>query len=1123
MEKSLFRKYLERYFSPELPTKLVFFNLIVTAGICGCLITLFLSLLTDMPLSRHILTVVCLALLFFTGKLANEGGDLGAVSLVLSVLLSFALVPIMYFIGGGTAGGVHLWMALGLIVTFVLLAGRVRKYLLLAEAVAYTALLVISYQQPELVPHYYTRAGSYLEIWQGIFIVSFVAGLVLYWQTSIYHRTMERYARQNESLNASKKEAEDAQAEAIAANKAKSHFLASLSHEIRVPINTVLRMDELILRQTKDREVAQYAVDLREAGQRLLNLLNDILDFSSLESGRMELSETDYHLEEILHDAVSMISPGMKRKGLAFKLKCDGQLPSGLHGDSIRIRQILINLLVNAVKYTAEGSVELFAGCRRIDGDRIELILSVKDTGVGISSENKQRIYESFQRLEGENSRHIQGIGIGLPIVKQLLDLMHGIIKVDSVYGKGSTFTVEIPQAVNNWAPVGDVMGVLNRINEDNEKYKERFKAPRARILMVDDMPANFAYIKELIRPTEVQVDTAQSGQECLNMLQRKRYHLIFMDHLMPEMDGVETLKRMKTLVGNRNMEVPVVIVTARTAAGLREKFISLGFSDCLSKPVRGVELEDMLMKFLPAGMVNLIDAPRKEPVPAVAGASGPEAVPLNLKDPVDRTGRDREAVPEEFWPLLDILPALDVATGLGYCAGDPALYRQALTDYCANDRLLELEKCHGAGDLENYRVNLTALKDASLTIGHTGLSDAVKALETAAKENNIAFIGYCHAAAMGVYEDLLGKLRQFLQGSEGSAENPVRGKLPPQAKLILVVDEEEDSRRLVRRALQGSHYVGEAANTKAAFDFIEDESPDLILLSISLKDSMDGREFLNQLLMDPRWKKIPVIVLTPAEDTEAELWALRMGAKDVLTKPLAEELVRHRVRTIIELSGLSSDMDNKVAAATEKLAGRSEAAEDLARQALEAMACTADATDKYQQGHAFRVARLAKEIGSRLGQPEREQQRLYYLGMVYDVGKASISPELLQKKGKLTEEERSVVQRHAVLGEELLKRVTGKPEFAQAARWHHERYDGTGYPDGLKGTEIPLFARIIAGADAWDAMGAQRAYREPLSLPEIRAEFIRERGGQFDPAVAEVIVKMIENDPVYEGEAASR
>ncbi len=1117
MEKGLFRRQLEKYFSPELPTKQVLFNLISAAGICGGLVTLFLSLLTDVPIIQHIVTVTCLALLCLTIGMANEGGNLSAASLVLTIILSLVLIPVMFVMGGGIAGGIPLWMVLGLVLTFVLLEGKAAKLMLAAESFIYTALLAVSYFRPTVIPHYFTRAGSYIEIWQSVFVVALVLGLVIRWQTNLYQKTMEQYEEQNESFQASKEEAESAKAEAMAANQAKSRFLANMSHEIRTPINAVLGMDELILRQTKDKEIEQYAVNLREAGQSLLNLINDILDFSKLESGKMEIVEADYHLEEVLHDAVNMVAPWMDKKGLAFKLECDPELPTGLHGDSIRIQQVLINLLTNAAKYTNVGSVSLYAGCRKIDEEKMELILAVKDTGIGISNENKQKLYDSFQRLEEERNRSIQGTGLGLSIVKQLLDLMHGVIKVDSIYGRGSTFTVEIPQGVHDWTPVGDVMSSLNRAKEDNEKYKERFKAPQAKILIVDDLPMNLLYAKKLLKPVEVQVDTVQSGMECLNMLQRKRYHIIFMDHMMPEMDGIETMRRMRTLVGNRNIGVPVVMLTANAVSGAREEYMSLGFSEYMSKPMRGIDMENMILKFLPPGIVNMVDEHKEDSVTAVTSVRRDEAVPLPLNIRAVSTQKIADKVPEEFQPLGRLIPELDVESGVNYCVGDTGLYREKLAEYAAKNRLVEIEKYYGADDWDNYRIQMMALNSSSLTIGHNGLSEAAKEMEAAAKEGDIACIKARHEAVVGVYRDLINKLEMFLEGAGqhgGEPGNDASGK-----NLVLIADGEADSRNALYHALFEVYRVGEAANAKEAFDFIDNEIPDLIIIGTRLNDEMDGFSLMAQLRMDSIWKDIPVVFLTDKDDREAELQALKLGAVDFITKPVAETVALHRIKNILELCHLSANMEARVEEAARVFGERSEAAENLTSQIIETLACTADAGDKYMKDHSFRVARLAREIGRRMDRPEIEQQKLYYMGLVYDVGKAAVPKEILQKPGILSEEEKSVAQRHVLMGEEMLKRVSFQPEFAQAARWHHERFDGMGYPDGLKGQSIPLFARIMAVADSYDAMRSQRAYRRALPMIDIREEFLRESGHQFDPDIVKIIVKMIEDDPIYAGE----
>ena len=384
------------------------------------------------------------------------------------------------------------------------------------------------------------------------------------------------------------------------ANNAKSDFLANMSHEIRTPINAVLGMDEMILRESEDKKILEYAENIQTAGRALLALINDILDFSKIESGCFEIMETDYSLASLLNDSMSMLVMRATEKNLKMSLDCDSKIPSKLTGDEVRIRQILINLLSNAVKYTKEGKITLRARYNAIDNDNINLILEVQDTGIGIKDDNISDIFSNFVRIEEKRNRNIEGTGLGLAITKLITDLMDGDIEVSSVYGEGSTFRVTIPQKVADSTPVGDV----NERYIDNSKtitHKDDalFTAPDAKILVVDDVKMNITVIRGLLKRTQIQVDTAISGKSALELIEKNKYDLIFMDHMMPDMDGVETYNKMKE-EGTPNDDTPVIMLTANAINGVKEQYIEEGFADYLPKPVRGKELEEMLKKYLP-------------------------------------------------------------------------------------------------------------------------------------------------------------------------------------------------------------------------------------------------------------------------------------------------------------------------------------------------------------------------------------------------------------------------------------------------------------------------------------------------------------------------------------------
>lgn len=393
-------------------------------------------------------------------------------------------------------------------------------------------------------------------------------------------------------------EAEKEKQKAIAASESKAMFLANISHEIRTPINAVIGMNEMILRENKDETIQEYAYHIRRSSRMLLGIINDVLDFSKIEAGKLQIVEKDYLVFDVLNDVAAGIRNQLEEKNLEFVLEMDETIPSVLRGDEIRIKQILNNLLSNAAKYTEKGRVTFAAkGIRTKEG--FELQLSVTDTGIGIRTEDMERLFNSFQRLELEKNRYIQGTGLGLNITKQLVDSMNGKIDVKSEYGKGSCFTVWIPQQIVDETTIGNA-----RCADENDISKENgtehfLHAPDKRILVVDDHKMNLMVIKELLKRTEIQMDFATGGNICLQMTKKKKYDLILMDHMMPEPDGVQTLHLMRDDKENLNRDTNVIVLTANAIAGVEEEYLQEGFAGYLSKPIVVEKLEEVLEKWL--------------------------------------------------------------------------------------------------------------------------------------------------------------------------------------------------------------------------------------------------------------------------------------------------------------------------------------------------------------------------------------------------------------------------------------------------------------------------------------------------------------------------------------------
>ncbi len=390
------------------------------------------------------------------------------------------------------------------------------------------------------------------------------------------------------------------------ANKAKSQFLANMSHEIRTPINAILGMDEMVLRESSESEIREYAEDIRTSGRTLLALVNDILDFSKVEEGKMEIIPVSYEPGLMANDIVNMIKDRAYAKGLEFNIEFDNNIPRLLKGDEIRIKQCTLNLLTNAVKYTEKGSVSLKISHRDIDSHRISLCVAIKDTGVGIRPEDMDDLFSPFKRIDESKNRSIEGSGLGISITKRLLDLMGSELKVSSEFGKGSEFSFEIEQEVLSREATQDRAKKPEEKKENRHAYKELFHAPDARILVVDDIKMNITVITKLLKRTQIQVDTAASGPEAIRLAAENTYDIIFIDHLMPVMDGIETLQHMREDKSDDN--TVYVALTANAIAGAREMYLEAGFTDYISKPVDGEHLEKLIKSYLPAE--KLLDTP---------------------------------------------------------------------------------------------------------------------------------------------------------------------------------------------------------------------------------------------------------------------------------------------------------------------------------------------------------------------------------------------------------------------------------------------------------------------------------------------------------------------------------
>lgn len=557
-----------------------------------------------------------------------------------------------------------------------------------------------------------------------IFVSLIVAEIVNSLITEQNHRLLDALRKEKRS-----------QQEAEAANMAKSSFLANMSHEIRTPINAILGMNEMILREEKDPAIRGYAGNIQASGNSLLSIVSDVLDISKIESGKLEIIPVDYEVNSLISDCCNMAAGRAKAKELELLVECADNVPMKLCGDETHIRQIIMNLLTNAVKYTEKGTVKLIVSGSFNDGGFV-LKVDVSDTGIGIAEENLPQLFTQFQRFDLQRNRNIEGTGLGLSIVKRLCDLMSGTITARSVLGSGSTFTVELPQKVVDSTPCGGVN--LNYSAGAEHEYHHSFEAPEAKILAVDDLPVNLLVIANLLKETRIKIDTAGSGRECMDKCSQQKYDLILMDHMMPEMDGVLTFEKLHGDKSSPNFETPVIMLTANALAGMREQYMDVGFADYVSKPVRGAKLEEAIRRNLPESLIK----PASPEIPAEAVSTEPSG----------------------FADICGAVPELNVNAALQYCCGSAELLNDLLHDFTENDHFSDLKAAFEEKRWEDYRRHAHSLKSTSLMIGLTGLSERARASELALKGGCTEFAELNHDSLIEEYSALLGKIKDYLK-----------------------------------------------------------------------------------------------------------------------------------------------------------------------------------------------------------------------------------------------------------------------------------------------------------------------------------------------------------------------
>ena len=546
----------------------------------------------DYQPQRTALYAVTVALFVPMMVTALKTGKIQRIAVMSSVFMVFVVTPVIFFLDGGITAGSAGYAAMTLFFIMTTVSGKLQRVLAAVDLIVITACFLVAYYYPELVRPLENDA-AYINAYVSIAIIMVIVYFIFQFQLYMFRQ-------ERDILDAQKQEIEDL-------NRSQNRFFSSMSHEIRTPINTIIGMNELIMR---DRTLSYKGVEqsraIDRASKMLLALINDILDVSKMESGKMDIVPVEYDVANILFEVTGMIGERAAEKGLQFHVNVDEALPQRLYGDEVRIKQVLVNLLNNAVKYTKQGSVTMSVQGDRLDDNRIMMVARVEDTGMGIKKEAIPHLFEAFKRVDEEKNRNIEGTGLGLSIVKQIMDLMGGEIGVSSVYTKGSTFTISLPQTIVDSTPVGEIDLRLRKTDKTREYYKQTFEAPDAKLLIVDDNEMNLIVERGLLAETKMTIDTALSGELALKKTQETAYDVIFMDHLMPEMDGIECLKQIRSQEGGLNRETPVIALTANAGSENQALYASSGFNGYLLKPVSGAQLEETLLRILPEGRFRL-------------------------------------------------------------------------------------------------------------------------------------------------------------------------------------------------------------------------------------------------------------------------------------------------------------------------------------------------------------------------------------------------------------------------------------------------------------------------------------------------------------------------------------
>lgn len=840
----MWKRFLSNVLGKELALDKRVFHLTVIAGILTCVAGALSSYIRKVPMPLVLPIFGMLIFLLTLCFLIYKSGQFRMGCNIIVIAISIIVYPVLYITCGGIHSGIPACWVLLMVMTYFVSYDKLKLFgIICLQFIILVFMVIMEYSNPDLVIKIHSEIHYFIDVVACVTVSAVVIGTVVKFQSGIY---LQERQKAKEAVLMTKE-----------ANKAKSLFLANMSHEIRTPLNAILGMIELILRADTSNEVREKAYNIQNASVSLLSIINDVLDFSKIESGKMVITLERYYISSVLTDIIHMISVRLLEKDVELFVHIDPKIPSELMGDQVRVRQILINLLNNAVKFTNSGSITLTIGCR-FRQDNVFLFINVTDTGIGIKEENLDRLFLSFERVGEFEHRNIEGSGLGLAICKQLLELMDGSISVQSEFGKGSTFSVLLPQKVVDKEPVVQIKDikkrkilvlektrqhadVLNRLflllgittlvaknleelkyALENEEYSDifiskgvylreerylrkhrkgsnlfilidynepllnygnaivlrrplccmtiaaalngennilndnrlrqykRFTAIGAEVMVIDDNLINLEVIKGLLHYYKINVTAVSSGKEALQLLQHPKYDLIFLDYMMPELDGIETLRLLRSKNEGYYKEVPVIALTANVVSGAKEMFLNAGFQDYIAKPIEVPKLELVLLNYLPTSVLQ------------VSGDSLSEVEDKKVK-------------------IIDIT-GIDTEIGIRNCNENVENYINILKIVAreGKEKCALLKRCLKEEDYERYIVEVHGIKGAMMSIGALGLSTIAKNHEFAGKEENYKYIHNNVEVLLHTYEEIINEIEQYMVQARKDTDIEFKGKNAP-------------------------------------------------------------------------------------------------------------------------------------------------------------------------------------------------------------------------------------------------------------------------------------------------------------------------------------------------------